>query len=129
MNRTFEDSDLMAHSQDLELEVKARTKYRTQCDEKCEQASGHRRREFAKQYNSFPPRSFRVFERHIGECEMGNARQSNAPSVRSSEFGVCSVGDALQPGTAYPTTLVVGMTGWSANSLRGKHGQYIRKRS
>src|ERR1700721_1369236 len=92
MNRTFEDSDLMAHSQDLELEVKARTKYRTQCDEKCEQASGHRRREFAKQYNSFPPRSFRVFERHIGECEMGNARQSNAPSVRSSEFGVCSVG-------------------------------------
>jgi hypothetical protein len=36
MNRAFEDSDLMAQSQDLELEVKART-----CDEKCEQGSGH----------------------------------------------------------------------------------------
>jgi hypothetical protein len=48
MNRAFEDSDLMAQSQDLELEVKERTKYRTQCDEKCEQGSGHRRREFGE---------------------------------------------------------------------------------
>jgi hypothetical protein len=40
MNSAFEDSDLMAQSQDLELEVKARTKDRTQCDEKCEQGSG-----------------------------------------------------------------------------------------
>jgi hypothetical protein len=41
MNRAFEDSNLMAQSQDLEVEVKARTKDRTQCDEKCEQGSGH----------------------------------------------------------------------------------------
>jgi hypothetical protein len=59
MNRAFEDSDLMAQSQDLGLEVKART-----CDEKREQGSGHRRREFGEQYNSFPPRSFRILERH-----------------------------------------------------------------
>jgi hypothetical protein len=45
----------MAQSQDLELEVKARTKDRTQCVEKCEQGSGHWRREFEEQYNSFPP--------------------------------------------------------------------------
>jgi hypothetical protein len=64
MNRAFEDSDLMAQSQDLELEVKARTKDRTQCNEKLEQGSGHRRREFGEQYNSFPPRSFRIFVRH-----------------------------------------------------------------
>jgi hypothetical protein len=48
LNRASEDSDLMAQSQDLELEVKARTKYRTQCGEKCEQGSGHRRREFVE---------------------------------------------------------------------------------
>src|ERR1700722_6725797 len=41
----------------------ARTKDRTQCDEKCEQGSGHRSREFGEQYNSFPLRSFRIFER------------------------------------------------------------------
>ena len=41
MNRAFEGSDLTAQSQDLELEAKARTKDRTQCDEKCERASGH----------------------------------------------------------------------------------------
>lgn len=40
MNRAFEDSDLMAQSQDLEL--------RSRCDEKCEQGSGHRRREFGE---------------------------------------------------------------------------------
>jgi hypothetical protein len=54
----------MAQSQDLELEVKARTKDRTQCNEKCEQGSGHRRREFGEQYNSFRFRSFWIFERH-----------------------------------------------------------------
>jgi hypothetical protein len=64
MHRTFENPDLMAQSQELELEVKARTKDRTPCDEKCEQGSGHRRREFGEQYNSFRLRSFRVFERH-----------------------------------------------------------------
>jgi hypothetical protein len=58
MHRAFEDPDSMAQSQDLELEVKARTKDRTQCDEKCEQGSGHRRREFGEQYNSFRLRSF-----------------------------------------------------------------------
>jgi hypothetical protein len=42
---------------------KARTKGRTQGDEKCEQGSGHRRREFGEQYNSFPL-TFRIFERH-----------------------------------------------------------------
>jgi hypothetical protein len=31
----------MAQSQDLELEVKARTKDRTQCDEKCESPVGN----------------------------------------------------------------------------------------
>jgi hypothetical protein len=41
VNRASEDSDLMVHRQDLELEVKARTKDRTQCDEKCERGSGH----------------------------------------------------------------------------------------
>jgi hypothetical protein len=41
MNRAYEDSDLMAQSQDLELEVNARTKDRTLCDEKCKQGSGH----------------------------------------------------------------------------------------
>ena len=35
MNRAFEDSDLMAQSPGRELEVKARTKDRIQCDEKC----------------------------------------------------------------------------------------------
>src|SRR5450755_2321543 len=64
MNKAFEDSDLMAQSQDLELEVKAQTKYRTQCDEKREQGSGHRRREFGEQYNSYPLTSFRIFESH-----------------------------------------------------------------
>jgi hypothetical protein len=63
-NRAFEDPDLMPQSQDLELEVKARTKDRTQSDEKCEQGSGHRRREFGQQYNSFPLRSFRISGRH-----------------------------------------------------------------
>ena len=51
-NRAFEDPDLMAQSADLELEVKARTKDRTQCDEKCEQGSGHRRREFENSESS-----------------------------------------------------------------------------
>ena len=41
-NRTFEDPDLMAQGEDLELEVEARTKDRTQCDEKCEQGSASR---------------------------------------------------------------------------------------
>jgi hypothetical protein len=41
MNRAFEDSDLTAQSQDLELEVNALPQDRTQCDEKCEQGSGH----------------------------------------------------------------------------------------
>src|SRR4029077_8552401 len=53
MNRAFEDSDLMAQSQDLELEVKARTKDRTQCDdhceEKCDQGSGHRKENIRKE--------------------------------------------------------------------------------
>ena len=53
MNRAFEDSDLMAQSQDLDLEVKARTKDRTQsddqCDEKCEQGSGHRKENIRKE--------------------------------------------------------------------------------
>jgi hypothetical protein len=48
MHRAFEDPDSMAQSQDFELEVKPRTKDRTQCDEKCEQGSGHRRREFGE---------------------------------------------------------------------------------
>jgi hypothetical protein len=67
MQRAFEDSDLMAQSQNLELEVKARTKDRTQCDEECEQGSGHPRREVGELYNSFPVRSFRIFERHSQE--------------------------------------------------------------
>jgi hypothetical protein len=54
----------MAQNKDLELEVKARTKDRTQGDERCEQGSGDRRSEFGKRYNSFRLRSFRTFERH-----------------------------------------------------------------
>jgi len=76
MSRAFEDSDLMAQSQDLEMEVKARTKDRTQCHQKCEQGSGHRRREFGEQYNSFPLRSFQIFERHSREPTPRNAFQS-----------------------------------------------------
>jgi hypothetical protein len=41
MNRAFWDSDLMAQSHDLEFEVKARTKDRTQWDAKREQGSGN----------------------------------------------------------------------------------------
>jgi hypothetical protein len=52
MKRAFEGSDLMAQSQDLELEVKARTKDRTECDDQCdekyEQGSGHRRGEYSE---------------------------------------------------------------------------------
>lgn len=48
-------------SHDFELEIKARTKHRTQCDEKRERGSEHRRKEFGEQYNSFPPGSFPDF--------------------------------------------------------------------
>ncbi|HVH86172.1 MAG TPA: isoprenylcysteine carboxylmethyltransferase family protein, partial [Terriglobales bacterium] len=54
----------MVQNEDLELEVKARTENRTQSDEKCEQGSGHQRKEFGEHYNSHRLRSFRIFERH-----------------------------------------------------------------
>jgi hypothetical protein len=85
-HRAFEAPDLMAQSQDLELEVKARTKDRTQCDEKCEQGSGHRRREFDEQYDSFPLRSFQIFERHSREPTPPTGSRSECP-IFDVQFG------------------------------------------
>jgi hypothetical protein len=83
-NRVFEDPDLMAQSHDLELEVKARTKDRTQCDEKCEQGSGHQRREFGEQYNSFPLGSFRIFERHKYSMSKSDVNRRELPFARAA---------------------------------------------
>jgi hypothetical protein len=82
MNRAFEDSDLMAQSQDLEL--------RSRRDEKCEQGSGHRRREFGES-GIFRTRlrSFQNFETH-NQIIVGNQlpRQAQGVSVQFSVFNL-----------------------------------------
>ena len=63
-----------------------RTKDRTQCDEKCQQGSGHRRREFGEQYNSFPLSSFQIFERHSREPTPPTGSRTECP-IFDVQFG------------------------------------------
>jgi hypothetical protein len=61
-------------------------KDRTQCDEKCQQGSGHRRREFGEQYNSFPLSSFQMFERHSREPTPPTGSRTECP-IFDVQFG------------------------------------------
>jgi hypothetical protein len=84
------------------------TKDRTQCDEKCEQGSGHRRREFGEQYNSFPLSSLQIFGGTVGNQL---PRQAQGLSVQFSMF---NLGTRPNSRVLFVTSVTPRLRAWAA---------------